>query len=571
MRSFFCCVSVSCFSVVAAPVFAADLQVQSKIDAVTVSPDAAQVTRLADIDVPAGATTLVFKGLPAMIDPTSLRVSGVSGAKILIGAVDSRLAIPEVKPADASFDVKLKTLRSERESVQVTLDALETKRAMIAKFAQSDSAKSPADINSFDADKWNEAWDAVGVAMAKVGEDLHNAKVKARDLDEEIGTVEFNRQKPTQQGEPARDVSVAIEADAPTKGQITLSYRIASAGWRPVYDARLDTGDQTKPPALELVRRAAVNQSTHEDWTDVALTVSTVRTNRGTDAPDVQPTKLDFLAVPEVMSDTAAAKAAPSAAQAPAPMPGVPARVPGAGAVNAGARVQLPMVEVGSSLDSNAYQAVFHIPGRVTVPADGTLKSFMTGTLTLSPGLMLVTSPAFDQTAYLQAQFKNDESVPLLAGPVAIYRDNGFVGTGQFTATAPGDDVTLGFGADDRVKIVRITLKRKENDAGWSSNAQNKVDSREFKTTLKNLHEFPVRVLVTDQMPFAENAAIKIEQVATTPPPNAKDVNDKRGVMNWQIDLAPGEQKEIHLAYRMKWPADRDVVFEPVPQAGSVQ
>ena len=568
MRSYFCGVSVSCFAIlVAAPALAADFEVQSKIDSITVSPDAAQVTRLGDIDVPAGATTLIFRGLPSLIDPSSLRVRGVSGAKISIGSVDSKLTIPDPRPADNSLDGKLKSLHLERESVQVTLDALDAKKAMIAKFAQANPAKFPADVYGLDTEKWNEAWDAVGVAMAKVGEDLHNAQVHARDLDEQIRAIEFNRQKPQQQSDPTRDVSVAIAADVPAKGQIALSYRIANAGWQPLYDARLDTGGQTKPPSLDLIRRASVSQQTHEDWNDVVLTVSTVRTNRGTNAPDVQPTKIDFLdlvseeqsvAPKQSYRSAAGAAADVNTAVAPAPAPAAPP-------------LEKPMVETATSVDSNAYQAVFHIHGRVTVPSDGTQKNFLISTRTIVPDLILVTSPAFDQTAFLQAKFKNEEDAPMLPGPVSIYRDEGFVGTGQLPAIAPADDVTLGFGADDRVKIARVVLKRKENDAGWFSNAQNKVDSREFKTTVKNLHEFPVKVLVTDQMPFAENTAIKIEQLTTTPQPSAKDVNDKRGVMNWQLDVAPGEQKEIHLAYRMKWPADRDVVFEPVPQAKPVQ
>jgi hypothetical protein len=32
--------------------------------------------------------------------------------------------------------------------------------------------------------------------------------------------------------------------------------------------------------------------------------------------------------------------------------------------------------------------------------------------------------------------------------------------------------------------------------------------------------------------------------------------------MSWTYDLAPGEAKDIRLAYRMKWPAEREVVIE---------
>ena len=32
-----------------------------------------------------------------------------------------------------------------------------------------------------------------------------------------------------------------------------------------------------------------------------------------------------------------------------------------------------------------------------------------------------------------------------------------------------------------------------------------------------------------------------------------------------ELDLKPGEAKEVRLAYRMKWPADREVVVGDAP------
>ena len=94
---------------------------------------------------------------------------------------------------------------------------------------------------------------------------------------------------------------------------------------------------------------------------------------------------------------------------------------------------------------------------------------------------------------------------------------------------------------------------------------QTKSDLREFKTTVKNLHAQPLRITIIDRLPFSENTAIQVEQLRETTPPTDKQVNDKRGVMGWTWDYAPGEQKEIRLAYRLKWPVEREVVFEPKP------
>ena len=77
---------------------------------------------------------------------------------------------------------------------------------------------------------------------------------------------------------------------------------------------------------------------------------------------------------------------------------------------------------------------------------------------------------------------------------------------------------------------------------------------------LRNLHDFPVNLLVADQTPYSETNAITVELLSQTTPPSDTDPDGKRGLLDWRFSLAPGESKEIRLAYRMKWPADREVL-----------
>ena len=80
-------------------------------------------------------------------------------------------------------------------------------------------------------------------------------------------------------------VAINLDAARETEGAFKLRYRVASAGWSPFYDARLETSEKGKSGKIEIVRRADVVQSTGEDWTDVALTLSTARTLGATEAP----------------------------------------------------------------------------------------------------------------------------------------------------------------------------------------------------------------------------------------------------------------------------------------------
>lgn len=563
--------AVSLLALVAAfPALGAEIEAKSKIDAVTVYPDAAAVTRSLEIDLPAGATTLVFKGLPIGIDPASLRVEGAGTGRLLIGAVETRAAPAPARPVDTAIEAKLKSLRGDREGIQAQLEALEAKKAMMTRFSQSGPEKLSPEGKPADIGQWSAAWDAVGQGLAKAGEDLRIVRAKARDTDEEIRGLEQARQRPLPQSGAARDVIVAVDADAAQKGRLALTYRIAGAGWQPLYDARLDTSAAGGKAALELVRRADVTQRTGEDWSGVTLSVSTVRARRGTQAPDVLTQRLAFYEPHAAAQGGLIRRDAPAPASAPSIMNDKAADESRKRDESLPSRPQMRQAEEQQAdAEAGAFQASFLIPGRIDVPADGSHKTFRISAVKLNPDLLARAAPALDETAYLQARIINSEDAPLLPGTVNILRDGGFVGTGRIAFTAPGDSTDIGFGADDRVKISRVPVRRKENEPSWTSST--KTEQREFRISVKNLHPFAIKVAVTDQIPISENSAIVIEQLAATTAPTEKIVNDRRGVMGWTYDVAPNETKNITLAYRMKWPADREVVFQSVPNGPGAQ
>ena len=85
------------------------------------------------------------------------------------------------------------------------------------------------------------------------------------------------------------EVRIDLAAEAATPATLRVSYSVRGARWSPLYDARLDSGARDRKPSLELVRRAEIVQNTGEDWQDVQLAVSTVRTAKGGNAPDLRP------------------------------------------------------------------------------------------------------------------------------------------------------------------------------------------------------------------------------------------------------------------------------------------
>ena len=362
------------------------------------------------------------------------------------------------------------------------------------------------------------------------------------DVETRIKALEAARPAPGPRG-AAQDVAIDVEAPSAGKYRLTLTYRLHGARWTPAYEARLTTGDKGKGSKLELLRRASISQRTGEDWSEVSLSLAAFPAASGASAPEPYPQRIEFFEPP---MPGAAMRAAPA-----------PAARPDGKEADGGARPKKAAAPRMARVESNGMQAFFRAPGKVSLASDGTTKLVALSAQTPAAELSWKTAPALDPRAFLSAHFVNGEEAPLLPGPVTLYRDGAMIGQNALKLIAAQEGADLGFGPDERVSVTRSPVKRKENEPSWYG--QTKTETREFKTVIRNLHDFPVNLLVVDQTPYSENNAITVELLPQTTPGAEKDPEGKRGLLNWRLSLAPNESKEVRLAYRMKWPADRDV------------
>lgn len=545
---------------------AAEIELPSRIEGVTVYPDGAVVTRTARAELMAGASQIVLRGLPASIDPASIRVEGKGDGAFSVGAVDVRTTPGEARPVlDAVIEDKLKALREEKGRVEGGIAAIEAKRATIERFGQVGPDRLGPDGKALPVADWPAVFDAIGTALVKVNDELRILRNRAGEVAAEIAALERARPQPGRPGAPKRDVAIAVAAMRPVMAELSVSYRVSGANWTPVYEARLST--EGAKPEIALTRRAELRQRSGEDWNEVALTLSTARSAGGTRAPELAPVQVSFFEPPAVYEARVRAMAQARKEAAERAMPAPAARPLTGGAPSAEDRGAPPAVAADvetAEMTAGAYQASFAVPGRVSVPQDGSTKTVVLGQSTVAPTLMARVTPELEERAYLEAAFTHEEEAPLLPGSVLLHRDGTYLGRGRIGLVAPGDKVELGFGADDRIKVTHAPVRRRENEPTWLG--QSRTDLREFRTVVKSLHAQPVKVSVTQRIPYSENGAITVETLAAqTTPPTEKQVGDKRGVSGWTFELAPGGEKEIRLAYRIKWPGDRELSYAPQP------
>ncbi|MCC2097960.1 MAG: mucoidy inhibitor MuiA family protein [Hyphomicrobiales bacterium] len=545
----------------ALPALAADITASSKIEAVTVYPDAAQVLRTTEVTLPAGASSIQFTGLPVGLDPNSLRVEAAGSGGVAIGSVASRIVPAVTPPGKSALTDKLRDLVNERNLLNQKYQALRAKKRMIESFAKASPEKLGEKSSPMNVAEWDKAWNAVGEGLAKVAEEIQALQIRQREVGREIRTIQQSNRNRGSGSMPSRTVSVDVEASSGARMLVKLTYRIGGARWLPVYDARLDTRGSGGQPSLELIRRASVTQRTGEDWSGVALTVSTVRANRGTQAPDLRAQRLEFYTPPPSPPPSPAPLARAKREQAmrkyDQAMPRRSARVGGL------LSMAKPAAEREARLDAGPYEAQFRIPGRVDVKADNSARVLRIASSKITPQLQVRAVPSMDSAAYLEASFENKDSAPLLPGVVNIHRDGSYAGRARFKLVAPGDKASLGLGADDSVRIKRVPVNRKQSGPGWIGSNRSEVS--DFMTTVQNLHTFAIKVRIMDRLPISEDATIVIKPLRTNTTASQQKVDGKRGVMAWDFDLKPKATKEIRLGWQVEWPDGKRIVPRTLP------
>ena len=175
------------------PASAAEIEAGSQIDAVTVYPDGATVTRLIRLDLPAGDSTLFARDFPLTLDPSSLRVEGEGGARLVIGAVDARPPLPAPPANLPQIDRRIEALRDNRTALDGEIASATARRKFAERFADASPAGLGEKGEARPLSEWRAAFAAVAEEIATADSTIRAAQIKQRDIDREIARREAER------------------------------------------------------------------------------------------------------------------------------------------------------------------------------------------------------------------------------------------------------------------------------------------------------------------------------------------------------------------------------------------
>jgi len=197
----------------------------------------------------------------------------------------------------------------------------------------------------------------------------------------------------------------------------------------------------------------------------------------------------------------------------------------------------------------------FDIKQPLTLTPDGKTTTTEMARYQLPATYQYVGIPRADKDAFLVADATGWQQYSLLEGEANVYFENSFVGKTILDPTAATDTLHFSLGRDNGIRIQRTKVSARSSRRLLASTQEQDMT---WNITVKNTRKEAVSLTLQDQIPVSQNSDITV----TTEELSGGQMNKSTGIVNWQLELQPGEQRELTVQYRVKFPKNRHLVIE---------
>ena len=163
--------------------------------------------------------------------------------------------------------------------------------------------------------------------------------------------------------------------------------------------------------------------------------------------------------------------------------------------------------------------------------------------------------PKIDKESFLVADAIDWQKLNLMEGEANVYFDNSFVGKSILDPNVSSDTLHFSMGRDQSICVQRIKVSESSTRRFFGSNQE---QTMKWRITVKNNRQESVNITVFDQAPISRNTSIEV---------NMEELSDgqfdkQTGIIKWPLQLQPGEQRELVLQYKVKYPKNRRLNIE---------
>ncbi len=597
-----------------------EIPVASSIERVTVFLQNAQIIRKASAQIPIGESKLIFKGLSPYMDVQSIRVKSTGDFVVLSVSHEfgkeereQKVEIAQDKAAIDSIYMKIATLKDSLAFDDALLASLQEEEAFLKEnktISGKDTGYKVTDLESINV------YYANRIKEIRF-EQLHIHKRK-RSNEKNIAELETNLKTLTnKQYKKTSEIVVAVSSKIAVEGNFELSYFCGNAGWFPSYDLKIV--DVESP--VELTYKANIRQSTEEDWNNIKLVFSNANPTASGNLPALRPYYLNFNArnrpgyaimpgvgrnVPVVTGKITDERGEPligATILVKGTSVGTATDVDGNFSINipagateiivsytgftnqqvpiTGSFLQIALEESAVLLDEvvvtgysvgalkgqargsrvttppttlveNQTSVEFALDIPFTVKSDGKTQTLELTQYDIPTFYEYQAIPKLEKDAFLTAKIYDWAQYNILEGETNLFFEDTYLGKSLLDVRFLSDTLDIYLGRDQGILIQRESLKE-FNKRNFLGNKQ--TETRSYKMIVRNNKKQQVNLIVKDQVPVSQDKEIEV----TVEELSGGQQTENSGEVIWNLQIPPGEQRELTISYSVKYPKGRYV------------
>lgn len=530
--------------------------INSVIKDVTLFTSGAQVNRVANVNLQAGTTELIFEGISPNINSGSIQSSGRGNFIIL----DTRYNIKYQEPSDEpesnvpeSLQRRINLTQDTLNDVNYELEAIKDRKDVFAKQKEminnnplmkgggkSDSLPVLKDVIEF----YNQKMTSINAELQKIKKEEARVLLKRTNIQNRLNALlEYKNRiisSKTNSNNPVHQIIVTVSAKEPANGSLSLSYMVSNCGWSPLYDIRVNN---TEEP-VELTMKANVYQNTGEEWKNVNLRLSTHSFGKGNIKPVLYPWYLSYYMPVSVYTSNLSmprSEGAPKAKQ---------------GNVSYDAEISASQTITDfSTSKQNITGQEYSIEIPYSLPSDGKNYLLVVKNERIKSQYKYFSVPKIDKDVFLVARLTGWEDLNLLEAKSNIYFEGTYIGETFINPSVLADTLEISLGRDKNIIVQRKKLKDKEKEQIVGNTI---IKTVTMEISIRNNKNSSVELTVEDQIPVTNEKDIKITFIGD----NFSGIyNENTGMLKWNINLKPKENRVLTFSYSIKYDKDKRLIF----------
>lgn len=534
--------------------------VKTSVQKATVFTQGAELFSTETVSLPTGATDVIFENVSPYLSQNSLQANVAGDAVIMDVRYNLKYAVAVPKTADPArkkleHDLKIVTdslaeLGFVTKGLQNRTNNFTTERQVLLqnRLMRGELQRDSLRLFTQSIDFLRLRLNDIDTELLKLEREKYRLALIQQPLEARQAALSTllsgNYEGEETNPRPVPQIIVTVMAEKALSAQITIHYFVAQAGWTASYDLRAAKAS----PEIALNHQAGVYQNTGLDWSKVLLTLSTGNPNQSNDKPVLSPAYLNFEA-PIAYGRDDRAKAAGGNVNiynsdlANKPMSEVVATADEAEEDKDGVADYV-------TVNENMLRIEYEISLPYTIQSDGKPHNVVIQERKIPAMYNYTVVPKLDPDVFLVARLTNWEEMNLMPGPARVYFDGTYVGQTQLNPNNISDTLQVNLGRDKSIAVKRIKVKDKSKEKTYSDQ---KIVTKTFEISVRNTKNLPIRLIVEDQMPIVQDAAIKIEYLEYS----KARFNPDTGKLIWDLKLDPKDNKKLLFSYEVKYPKDR--------------